>query len=78
MEAVLTRIDADSAALTAEELCSRYAPKVSRFAAMVSRGSQEADDLAQVVAAAIGADEIDGGGDTSEASVRCAFTSGPG
>jgi RNA polymerase sigma-70 factor, ECF subfamily len=47
MEAVLTRIDADSAALTAEELCSRYAPKVSRFAAMVSRGSQEADDLAQ-------------------------------
>jgi RNA polymerase sigma-70 factor, ECF subfamily len=47
MEAVLTRIDGDSGALTAEELCRLYGPKVSRFAAMAARGSQEADDLAQ-------------------------------
>jgi RNA polymerase sigma-70 factor (ECF subfamily) len=47
MEAFLTLIEADSGALTAEELCRLYAPKVSRFAAMAARGSQEADDLAQ-------------------------------
>lgn len=47
MESVLTRIDTDSGALTAEELCRLYGPKVCRFAAMVARGSHEADDLAQ-------------------------------
>jgi len=33
--------------LTAAELCERYADRVYRFAAMVSRGSGEAEELAQ-------------------------------
>jgi RNA polymerase sigma-70 factor, ECF subfamily len=47
MEAALSRIDSDSGALTAEELCRVYAPKVCRFAAMVAPSTGEADDLAQ-------------------------------
>jgi RNA polymerase sigma-70 factor (ECF subfamily) len=43
MEAVLS----PTAALTAEELCQRYAPSVCRFAAMIARSSPDADDLAQ-------------------------------
>lgn len=35
------------AVLTAAELCDGYAARVYRFAAMVSRGSAEAEDLAQ-------------------------------
>jgi RNA polymerase sigma-70 factor (ECF subfamily) len=43
MEAVLS----PTAALTAEELCRRYAPSVCRFAAMIAGTSSDADDLAQ-------------------------------
>jgi RNA polymerase sigma-70 factor (ECF subfamily) len=46
MEAALSTT-ADSGALTAEELCRRYAPSVCRFAAMIAGSSAEADDLAQ-------------------------------
>lgn len=37
----------DAGALTAEELCRRYAPSVCRFAAMIASSSPDADDLAQ-------------------------------
>jgi len=47
MEAALSRIDSGSGALTPDELCRIYAPKVCRFAAMITRSSEEADDLAQ-------------------------------
>ena len=47
MEAALSRIDSGSGALAADELCRIYAPKVCRFAAMVARSSEEAEDLAQ-------------------------------
>jgi RNA polymerase sigma-70 factor, ECF subfamily len=43
MEAVLS----PTAALTAEELCQRYAPMVCRLAAMIAASSSEAEDLAQ-------------------------------
>jgi RNA polymerase sigma factor (sigma-70 family) len=43
MEAVLSPTEA----LTAEELCRRYAPNVCRFAAMIAGSSSDADDLAQ-------------------------------
>jgi RNA polymerase sigma-70 factor, ECF subfamily len=43
MEAVLS----PTGALTAEELCRRYAPSVCRFAAMIAGSSSDADDLAQ-------------------------------
>jgi RNA polymerase sigma-70 factor (ECF subfamily) len=43
MEAVLS----PTPALTAEELCRRYAPNVCRFAAMIAGSSSDADDLAQ-------------------------------
>lgn len=46
MEAALSTT-ADSGALTAGELCRRYAPSVCRFAAMIAASSAEADDLAQ-------------------------------
>jgi RNA polymerase sigma-70 factor (ECF subfamily) len=36
-----------AAAITPEELCGRYAERVFRFAAMISRGEVEAEDLAQ-------------------------------
>ena len=36
-----------AAGLTAEELCRQYAERVYRFAAMISRGETEAEDLAQ-------------------------------
>ena len=48
MEAALTGTDSVGSALTAEELCRRYAPSVCRFAAMVSGTPVDADDLAQV------------------------------
>jgi RNA polymerase sigma-70 factor, ECF subfamily len=47
MEAVLSPSEPAAAALTAEELCRRYAPSVCRFAAMIARSSPDADDLAQ-------------------------------
>ncbi|GAC1472115.1 MAG: RNA polymerase sigma factor [Candidatus Dormibacteraceae bacterium] len=47
MEAALSSTEADSGALTAEELCRRYAPSVCRFAGMIAGSSTEADDLAQ-------------------------------
>ena len=47
MEVALSPIKVDTGALTAEELCRRYAPSVCRFAAMVAGSSTEADDLAQ-------------------------------
>jgi len=47
MEAALLSIDSGAEALTAEELCRIYAPRVCRFAAMIARSSEEADDLAQ-------------------------------
>ena len=47
MEAVLTSSELGSGVLTAEELCRRYAPSVCRFAAMMTRSSPDADDLAQ-------------------------------
>ena len=48
MEAALTTSDAKfGATLSADELCRRYSPSVCRFAAMVSRSSTDADDLAQ-------------------------------
>jgi RNA polymerase sigma-70 factor, ECF subfamily len=47
MEAALARIDSGSGALTAAELCRGYAPRVCRFAAMIARSPEEADDLAQ-------------------------------
>jgi RNA polymerase sigma factor (sigma-70 family) len=47
MEAALSGIESGPGELTAEELCRTYSPKVCRFAAMIARTSQEADDLAQ-------------------------------
>jgi RNA polymerase sigma-70 factor, ECF subfamily len=47
MEAALTRIETATGALTAEELCRRYAPSVCRFAAMAAGDASDADDLAQ-------------------------------
>lgn len=47
MEAVLSSTDSDAGALTAGELCRRYAPSVCRFAAMIAGSSLDADDLAQ-------------------------------
>jgi RNA polymerase sigma factor (sigma-70 family) len=47
MEAALTRSDSDAEALTAEELCRVYAPRVCRFAAVIAGSSHDADDLAQ-------------------------------
>lgn len=47
MEAALTRNEADSGALSAEELCRRYSLSVCRFAAMAAGGPADADDLAQ-------------------------------
>jgi RNA polymerase sigma-70 factor (ECF subfamily) len=47
MEVVLSSSELDSGVLTAEELCRRYAPSVCRFAAMMTRTSPDADDLAQ-------------------------------
>jgi RNA polymerase sigma-70 factor (ECF subfamily) len=47
MEAALLGIDSGTEALSPEELCRLYAPKVCRFAAIVARSSGEADDLAQ-------------------------------
>jgi RNA polymerase sigma-70 factor, ECF subfamily len=44
---VLSPSEPAAAGLTAEELCRRYAPSVCRFAAMIARGSPDADDLAQ-------------------------------
>jgi RNA polymerase sigma-70 factor, ECF subfamily len=47
MEAALLRIDSEAEALSPEELCRIYAPRVCRFAARIARSSEEADDLAQ-------------------------------
>jgi RNA polymerase sigma-70 factor (ECF subfamily) len=47
MEAALTRTQSPAEALTAEELCRRYAGSVCRFAAMVAGPPEDADDLAQ-------------------------------
>src|ERR1700694_697529 len=47
MEATLSTTDSHAGALTAEELCRRYAPSVCRFAAMIATSSPDADDLAQ-------------------------------
>jgi RNA polymerase sigma factor, sigma-70 family len=47
MEAALSRNESRPEALGAEVLCRIYAPKVCRFAAMITRSSEEADDLAQ-------------------------------
>jgi RNA polymerase sigma-70 factor, ECF subfamily len=47
MEAALALIDSTSGVLTAEELCRVYAAKVCRFAAIIARNSEQADDLAQ-------------------------------
>jgi RNA polymerase sigma factor (sigma-70 family) len=47
MEVALGPTELGSGALTAEELCRRYAPSVCRFAAMVAGSSADADDLAQ-------------------------------
>jgi RNA polymerase sigma-70 factor, ECF subfamily len=47
MEAALSFTDTNDAALTAEELCRRYAPSVCRFAAMIAGSTADADDLAQ-------------------------------
>src|SRR6202171_5901509 len=47
MEVALGPTELDSGALTADELCRRYAPSVCRFAAMVAGSSTDADDLAQ-------------------------------
>ena len=47
MEATLGSTEVDTGALTAEELCRRYAPSVCRFAGMIASSSTEADDLAQ-------------------------------
>lgn len=47
MEAALTLTEPDAAALTAEELCRRYAPSVCRFAAIIAGTTADADDLAQ-------------------------------
>jgi RNA polymerase sigma-70 factor (ECF subfamily) len=41
------RIDSEGVALSPEVLCHLYTPKVCRFAAMIARSSDEADDLAQ-------------------------------
>jgi RNA polymerase sigma-70 factor (ECF subfamily) len=46
MEAALTLTDTPGA-LTAEELCRRYASSVCRFAGMVAGSASDADDLAQ-------------------------------
>jgi RNA polymerase sigma-70 factor (ECF subfamily) len=47
MEVALFRTEVPDGALTAEELCRRYAPSVCRFAAMVAGDASDADDLAQ-------------------------------
>jgi RNA polymerase sigma-70 factor (ECF subfamily) len=47
MEVALSPTELDTDALTAEELCRRYAPSVCRFAAMIAGSSTDADDLAQ-------------------------------
>jgi RNA polymerase sigma-70 factor (ECF subfamily) len=47
MEVALGPTELDGGALTAEELCRRYAPSVCRFAAMIAGSSTDADDLAQ-------------------------------
>jgi RNA polymerase sigma-70 factor (ECF subfamily) len=47
MEVALGPTELDTGALTAEELCRRYAPSVCRFAAMIAGSPTDADDLAQ-------------------------------
>jgi RNA polymerase sigma-70 factor (ECF subfamily) len=47
MEVALRPTEVGTRALTAEELCRRYAPSVCRFAAMIAGSSSDADDLAQ-------------------------------
>ena len=47
MEATLSPTCPPTGAITADELCRRYAPKVCRFAAIMAGGAAEADDLAQ-------------------------------
>src|SRR5689334_6588251 len=47
MEAVLSAGQSRPVTLTAEELCRVYAARVCRFAALVARNADEADDLAQ-------------------------------
>ncbi len=47
MEATLSPSQPQLAAITAEELCRRYAPSVCRFAALAARSAADADDLAQ-------------------------------
>jgi RNA polymerase sigma-70 factor (ECF subfamily) len=47
MEVALGSTKLETGALTAEELCRRYAPSVCRFAAMIAGSSADADDLAQ-------------------------------
>ena len=47
MEATLSPTHQQSGVLTAEELCQEYAPSVCRFAATVTGGGPDAEDLAQ-------------------------------
>jgi RNA polymerase sigma-70 factor (ECF subfamily) len=47
MEGTLTRTDSKAEAITPQGLCQAYAPTVCRFAALISRSPQDAEDLAQ-------------------------------